>query len=77
MIVADVEDIQALTALTNDLIQVRREMCSQRELSEVTGITIGTIRGIESQRFNTPITTLMKYASGLGYQIKLSIEPLD
>ena len=59
------------------LINARDEKnISQRQLSEITGITQADISKMESGEANPTLNTLKRVAQGLGMRLELSFKPL-
>lgn len=64
--------LEAKYALIESIILARRES-SQKELSQLTGITQADLSKIENGNANPSLNTLLKLAKGLGKKLQISL----
>ena len=71
------DELEPEYQLIRALINARDEKnISQRQLSEITGITQADISKMESGEANPTLNTLKRVAQGLGMRLELSFKPL-
>ena len=60
-----------LYSLVNELKQIRKNKMLQKELSEITGLPVPTISNIETFSVKPTLSSLIKIANALDYEIVL------
>ena len=67
------EEFEAQYNLRKALVMARKnEKITQKQLSEITGLTQQSISRIETGSSNTTLENLTKYLRGIGYSIELN-----
>lgn len=73
---AEWDALQPERAIAQAILDVRKKAgLTQKQLSEITGITQGDISKLERGNANPSIHTLQRLASGMGMKIKLEFLP--
>lgn len=72
------EELEPEMQLVKTMLKAREEQrLSQRDLSELTGITQADICKMEKGEANPTLQTIKRVAAGLGMQLELVFKPLS
>ena len=70
------DELEPEFAIINAIIDARKEMgLTQKQLSELTGITQADISKLENGNANPSLRTLQRLAAGMGMQVKIEFIP--